>query len=60
MEMIATTNPDTASATIQPVRVKGNDGDVLYRWRDPLTPHSGSITARRAYRASQSERREPR
>jgi hypothetical protein len=57
MEMIATTNPDTASATIQPVRVKGDDGDVLYRWRDPLTPHSGSITARRAYRASQSERR---
>jgi hypothetical protein len=29
MAMIATTDPDTASATIQPARVKGDDADVL-------------------------------
>lgn len=63
METIATMNPDAASTIIQPVRVKGEDVDVVYRCRDPLTSHSGSIprasTAHRAYRASKSERREP-
>jgi hypothetical protein len=49
METIATTNPDAASATIQPVRVKDDDVDVLYRCRDPLTSRSRSITARRTY-----------
>ncbi|MGI8858227.1 MAG: hypothetical protein ACR2JW_21000 [Thermomicrobiales bacterium] len=54
-ETIATTSPEAASATIQPVRVNGDEGDVLYRCRDPLTPHDDSIqsasTVRRADRA---------
>jgi hypothetical protein len=63
MEIIATTNPDAASATVQPVRVKGDAVDVLYRCRDPLTSHHGSIpqapTDRCADCVSGSERREP-